>query len=87
LGGFWTAEALAGRLGGIPANDIVIRIYPRRRGLFEGLSALMGRSEASLRALEGLETLMAIPGIKNLIGALAEVPRGKVEMRVPGLLQ
>jgi hypothetical protein len=51
------------------------------------LSALMGRSEASLRALEGLETLMAIPGIKNLIGALAEVPRGKVEMRVPGLLQ
>jgi len=85
LGGFWTATDIAARLGGIPENQIAIRIYPRRRGLFESLSSLMNESEASLKALEGIETLAALPGIKNMIGALAGVPRGEVELKAPDL--
>jgi protease IV len=87
LGGFWTAANTAAQLGGIPQNQIVIRLYPRRRGLFENLSGLMSQSEASLKALEGLQTLVALPGIKNLIGALADAPRSNVELKAPGLPQ
>lgn len=87
LGGFWTAANMAAGLGKIPQNHIVIRIYPRRRGLFESLSSLMGQSETSLKAMERLQTLMALPGIKNLIGTLAEAPHGEVELRAPRLLQ
>jgi protease IV len=87
LGGFWTAVSVAAGLGGIPADQVVIRIYPRPRGLIEILSSLMGESEASMRALQGLETLSALPGIKNLIDALAQTPRGGVELRAPELPQ
>ena len=85
LGGFWTAAGMAAQLSGVPQDQISIKIYPRRRGLLEGLGNLMGRSEASLRALEGLQTLMALPGIRGLLGALAETPKGQVELRAPRL--
>ena len=85
LGGFWVAANTAAGLGGIAQDHIVIRVYPRRRGLVESLSTMMGQSEASLKTLQGLETLMALPGIKNLIGGLAEAPRGNVELKAPGL--
>ncbi|HKD47721.1 MAG TPA: signal peptide peptidase SppA [Rhizomicrobium sp.] len=85
LGGFWAATDVAARLGGIRENQIVIRIYPRRRGLFGSLSSLMNESEASLKALEGLGMLVALPEIKNMIGALAGVPRGEVELKAPDL--
>ncbi len=87
LGGFWEAASTAAKLGGVPTDRMVIRLYPRRRGLLEGLSNLMGQSQASLKALEGLETLEALPGIKNLMGALAEAPRGGVTLRAPNLAQ
>ncbi|HWF63796.1 MAG TPA: signal peptide peptidase SppA [Rhizomicrobium sp.] len=85
LGGFWTAADTAAQLGGIPQDHIVIRIYPQRRGLFESLSTMLGESEASLKALQGIETIAAFPGIKNLIGAIAEAPHGDVELRAPQL--
>jgi protease-4 len=85
LGGFWTAAGMAAQLGGVAPDHIAIKIYPRQRGLLEGLGNLMGRSEASLKALEGLQTLMALPGIRGVMGALAEVPRGRVELRAPNL--
>ena len=53
LGGFWTAAGMAAELGGVSPDQIAIKIYPRRRGLVESLGNLMGRSEASLKALEG----------------------------------
>src|ERR1700744_360279 len=83
LGGFWTAAGLAAQLGGVAPDHIAIKLYPRQRGLLEGLGNLMGRSEASLKALEGLQTLMALPGVQGVMGALAEVPRGRVEVRGP----
>ncbi len=32
LGGFWTAAAMAAQLGGVPQDQIAIKVYPRRRG-------------------------------------------------------
>jgi len=53
----------------------------------ESLSNLMGRSQASLKALEGLQTLMALPGLQSVLGTLAQAPRGNVELRAPNLSQ
>ena len=87
LGGFWTAAKMAADLGGIPAAQVAIKLYPRKKGLLEGLSNLAGRSEASLKALEGLQTLMSLPGVQGVIGALAVAPKGNVELRAPMLSQ
>ena len=87
LGGFWTAAKMAADLGGVPAGQVAIKIYPRQKGLLEGLSNLMGRSEASLKALEGLQTLLMLPGVQGVIGALATAPKGGVELRAPALSQ
>lgn len=85
LGGFWTAADLAARLGGVPVDHMVMKIYPRRRGFLESLQDLMGRSAAGLRALEGLQTLASLPGIRAALNGLAEVPRGGVELRAVDL--
>jgi protease-4 len=85
LGGFWTAAGMAAQLGGVPRDQIAIKIYPRPRGLVESLGNLMGRSQASLKALEGLQTLMALPGIQGVVGALERAPRGRVELRAVNL--
>jgi protease IV len=85
LGGFWTAADLAARLGGVPTDHMVMRIYPRRRGILESLGNLMGQSEAGLRTLEGLQTLIGLPGIRTMLGALAEVPQGGVAFRAVNL--
>ena len=85
LGGFWTAADQAAQLGGVAPGHAVIRIYPRRRGLLEGVSALMDRSQASLKALEGLESLMALPGVRGVVQALAEAPHGQVELKATSL--
>jgi protease-4 len=87
LGGFWTATALAAKLGGVPADQAAYRIYPRRKSLLEGLGNLAGMTGASLRALEGLQTLTNLPGIRILLQAVAEAPRGQVEYRAVGLPQ
>jgi protease-4 len=87
LGGFWTAADMAAQLGGIAQSQIAIKIYPRRRGLVESLGNLMGRSQASLKALEGLQTLMALPGLQSLLRSLARAPHGTVELRAPTLSQ
>jgi protease-4 len=87
LGGFWTAAGMAAQLGGFSQDQIAIKIYPRQRGLVESLGNLMGRSQASIKALEGLQVLMSLPGLRSVIGALAQAPRGGVELRAPNLSQ
>jgi protease-4 len=85
LGGLWTAADLAAGLGKIPAGQVAIKIYPRRKGLLEGLSNLMGRSQAGLKALDGVRALMALPGIRPALEALASAPRGGVELKAVNL--
>jgi protease IV len=87
LGGFWTAAGVAAELGRVPSDHIALKIYPRRRGLLEGLNNLLNRSEASMKVLEGIQTLLALPGIRGTLGALAEAPRGRVELRAVNLPQ
>ncbi|HEY2837472.1 MAG TPA: signal peptide peptidase SppA [Rhizomicrobium sp.] len=87
LGGFWMAAKMAADLGGVPDGQVAVKIYPRQKGLLEGLNNLMGRSEASLKALEGIQTLLSLPGIRGVMGALAAAPRGGVELRAPALAQ
>ncbi|HXS06669.1 MAG TPA: signal peptide peptidase SppA [Rhizomicrobium sp.] len=85
LGGFWAAAKMAADLGKVPEDQIAIKIYPRKKGLLEGLSNLMGRSEASLGALESVQALLGLPGVAGVIGALKAAPRGSVELRDPAL--
>ena len=85
LGGFWTAADLAAQLGGVPHDKISFKIFPHRRSLWEGLGDLMGQTSASVKALEGLQTLMDLPGIRGVLAAVSEAPRGQVELRAVGL--
>ena len=85
LGGFWTAADIAAQLGGVPTDHIAVKIYPRKRGWVESLSNLVGCSQASLKALEGVQTLMGLPAVRGVIGAMAEAPHGRVELRAPNL--
>ena len=75
LGGFWTAADLAGQLGGVPAGQAVFRTFPHRKSLWESLGVLVGQTGASMKALQGLQTLMDLPGIRGVLGAVAEAPR------------
>ena len=87
LGGFWTAAGLAARLGGVPQDQLAFKVYPRPKGLLEGLENLAGSTGVSMHALLGLQTLMELPGIQGVLGAMGEAPRGGVEMRAVGLPQ
>ena len=54
LGGFWTAAGHGGSVwAGFRRTRSPSRSIPAGRGLLEGLGNLMGRSEASMKALEG----------------------------------
>jgi hypothetical protein len=87
LGGFWTAAGLAAQLGHVPAGDVSYKVFPRRKSLLEGLGSLVGQTSASLRVLQGVESLAELPAIRAVLGALAEAPRGGVELRATGLPQ
>jgi protease-4 len=88
LGGFWAASDLARKLAGIPADaPIAFKLYPRRKGPWEAIGEIFGASSASLRAIQGLSTLMNSPLARTLIRADNELPRGGVEMRATNLPQ
>jgi protease-4 len=87
LGGFWAAADEAARLGGVSKDQVQYRVYPRRRSLLEGIGALLGQTTASAKALQGIQTLLEVPGIQGLIEAMAQAPRGRVELRATGLPQ
>ncbi len=82
LGGFWTAVADLKRLSGIPAGSrVVFKRYPRPHGFFDALKEVFGETQVSARAMEGLATIAETPTARAMIGALADMPRGGVELR------
>ena len=83
LGGFWTARDAAARLANLQTP--VLKVYPRRSGIFAGLAGLLGRAGASMGILEKLGALMALPGVNGAMDALIQAPRGRVELRAPNL--
>lgn len=86
LGSFWTAVAEAKTLAKIPAKDRVVFVrYPRPHGFFDAIDALFGKSEASMKAIEGLSTLANTPLARAAIEAMGSVPRGGVELRATDL--
>jgi hypothetical protein len=40
-----------------------------------------------VKVLEDVETLLALPGVRGVLGVLAEAPRGRVELKATNLPQ
>jgi len=87
LGGFWTAAQVAAGLGGVPQDQIAFKVFPRRKTFWEGLGALAGGTSASMAALQGLQTVLNLPGIRGVLAALSDMPQGRIELRAAGLPQ
>jgi len=86
LGGFWTAVDEAKKLAGIGPNEqAVFKRYPQPKGFFQAFSNMFGQSAATMRAMQGLVTIMSSPPARIAIRALNETPRGGVEMRAVNL--
>ena len=85
LGGFWTAAGMAAQLGGVPAGSMTFRIYPRRKGLLEGLDAFFNGADADLGTLTRLQAVLNLPAVQAVLGEMSQLPRGGVEMRATNL--
>ena len=85
LGGFWTAARLAAQLARIDPAQMAFRIYPRPKGFLDGLAKLFGGAGDSVKALEGLSTLMHLPGVQGVVEAVRDAPRRGIELRAPNL--
>ena len=86
LGGFWTALDAAKRLAGISQDTrVVFKRYPREKTFFEALNEMFGGTSASIRALQGLSTLMSAPPVRAVLQATDELPRNGIELRATNL--
>lgn len=86
LGGFWVAVADAKKLAGLGPNDqVVFKRYPEQKGFFQSFGNMFGQSAATIKAMQGLVTLMSSPPIKMVLQAMDEAPRGGVELRATNL--
>lgn len=86
LGGFWAAVAEVKTLTGISPNvRVAFKEYPVRHGLVETASRLLDGSSATIRALDGLNTLMQAAPVKALIEVARAMPEGRAELRAVGL--
>ena len=86
LGGFWTAAEAARRLAGIaPGDQLVFKLYPRQKGIFDAIGDFFGGSPAAVRGVQGFVTLMNAAPVRAVIGAVNELPRGGVELRATNL--
>jgi protease-4 len=85
LGGFWTAAGMAAELGGVAEGAMRFRVYPRRKGLLEGLGDFFNGADADLGTLTRLEAVLNLPAVQAVLGEMARLPRGGVEMRATNL--
>jgi len=76
LGGFWTAAGQAASLGGVSADGMNFRIYPRRRGLLARLGMLSDGLDASLGLFGRVESLLNLPALQVLLGEVSSLPQG-----------
>ena len=76
LGGFWTAADQAASLGGIPADGMTFRVYPRRTGLLARLGMLSDGLDASLGLFGRIESLLNLPALQALLGEVSSLPQG-----------
>ncbi len=86
LGGFWTAVADVKQLAGLaPDARVAFKNYPAARGLVGRLSRAFGGSAASLKALEGLDTILQTEPVKALVEVARTASQGGVQLRAAGL--
>lgn len=86
LGGFWTAAELTKKLAKIaPDAHIVFKRFPRHKTFFQALNEAFGGTSASMRAFQGLVTLMNSPAARALVSVSDELPRGGIELRAANL--
>jgi protease IV len=86
LGGLWTAiEATKTLIGAAKDSRIVLRDYPEREGVLGRLSRFVDNSSATLRAVDGLNAVLASPPVRLLIDAVHSVPGGAIEFKATGL--
>ena len=86
LGGLWTAVDAAKRIAGIPEQtSIVFKKYPRPKGFFQALNEAFGGTEATMRSLQGLTTLMEMPPVRAVLAARQAMPNHDIELRATNL--
>ena len=85
LGGFWTAAATAARLAGVDPANTHFKIYPRNRPILGSLRGLVSGADAVLETLGQVRVLLGLPGVREVVHSAADLPRGGVELRAPGL--
>jgi protease-4 len=85
LGGFWTAAGLAANLGKLTQDQLAFRVYPKPRGFWDEAVRLFGGAGDSIKTLENIQTLMDLPEIHTVAGAIHDIPRHRVELRAANL--
>lgn len=86
LGGFWTAVDATKTLIGVDTKTrIVLRDFPERQGFWGRISRFVDNSSATLRALEGLNAILASPPVKLLTEAVGMASGGGMKFKATGL--
>ena len=86
LGGFWTAVGDAKKLAGIsPDTHVAFVTYPKPKGWWAAFSNAFSESQTSIKALQGLNTLLQSAPVKILMGAMRAAPDGHAQMQAVGL--
>ncbi len=77
LGGFWTAASQASALSGVPAGDMIFRVYPRPTGLLGRLEEMSGGLDASLGVLGRIESVLNLPPLRAILSQASSLPAGE----------
>jgi protease-4 len=89
LGGFWTAAALAAKLGKVPQDSMEFRVYPRPSGFLGSVRRMLTGVGVGLGVLRRVEVLLSLPAIRAVEGQVTALPgtsgRAPVEMRAAPL--
>ena len=86
LGGFWTAVADVKKLAGIaPDQRVAFKSFPAPHGLVVTVQRLLENSTTSLKALDGLNTLMQTAQVKTLIELARATAQSGVQLRAVDL--
>ena len=74
------------RLSGIaPDAQVVFKRYPRQKSFFETVNELFGGTEATMRMIGGLNTLLNAPPLRAVMAAEDALPRHSIELRATNL--
>jgi protease-4 len=85
LGGFWTAAGAAAQLGHIPPHGVIFKLFPRHKGVLEGLQTFFMGGGESLASVGHIDSILRLPAVQAVLGQVQSLPRGGVELRAVNL--